>query len=118
MKDLNMSDDGDLQFTGGRLTFVDGDELIRQNLLKRIRTYAGEWFLNINRGMPYLQAIFVKGVEEDLIRSFFVNEILSVAGVKELSSLDVIIDAASRGLTVEFEVRTINGETLSLSEEV
>ena len=116
MKDLNMSDDGDLVLTAGRLSWVEDDELIRQNLLKRLRTYSGEWFLNINIGVPYFQAIFVKGVDPEITEDFLIEEILSVIGVKEMVQFSMEFSAGSRELTVNFEVITVNGNSLTLTE--
>ena len=118
MKDFNMSDAGDLVLTEGRLTFVDGDELIRQNLLKRLRTFSGEWFLDVNIGLPYIQAIFVKGVDPDDIEDFFLEEILAVEGVKEMVQFNLELDASIRQLTVEFEVTTVNGGTIEIEETI
>lgn len=115
-KDLNMSDDGDLVFTAGTLTFVDEDELIRQNLIKLIRTYTGEWFLDESIGLPWYQVILVKGVEVGTIEDIFVAAILSVAGVKEIVKLDIDFNSAARNLTVTFEVITVNGNPLTISE--
>lgn len=115
MKALSITKDGDVALADGRMFLTSRSELVRQNLLKRLRTFSGEWFLNINLGVPYFQAIFVKGIDEETITGFFVQEILSTPGVLELIDFSLDI-ATNRELTVEFKVKTTDDDIITVEE--
>lgn len=62
-------DDGDLVLTTTRT------EIAGQTLGITLKTYRGEWFLNTNFGVPYLQEIIGVARKKDIVDRIFLAEI-------------------------------------------
>lgn len=99
---------GDLETTAqNQLVLVRGQEEIRQHSAQRLRTFFGEWFLDLFIGIPYLQEIFEKGVDLNNLDSIFINEILQTPGIVRLLEFDLDIpDLGSRKLEVDYAAQT------------
>lgn len=110
-----MTDDGDIDFTDNTFSLVNGQDEIRQRALQNLRTFLGEWFLDLSIGVPYIQLIFQKGTPPNLIDALFKSEILLVKGVTGLKKFDPLdLDPATRSLTVNFEATTTEGDVAIL----
>lgn len=108
--DLKLDSTGDLDITNNKFSFVDGIDYIAQSWKIRCLTILGEWFLDQRVGIPYFEHIFVKGPNEGLIREIFRQATYSVSGIKEITSLELDFDAATREATA-----TIKGVTEDLT---
>jgi hypothetical protein len=59
----------DLSFSNGDLLLCPTDaDAIAQTIVIRLKTFLGEWFLDENRGLPYLTQIFGKKLNERYLR--------------------------------------------------
>lgn len=99
----------DLAFNGGDLYFVDGPDAVRQFVLRRLRMFLGEWFLDETLGVPYHDRIFVKNPDPDLIGSELKKCIIQTPGVVELTSFSYDYDSLARTFAVTFEARSDDG---------
>ncbi len=106
--DLNQDSDGDILVTNGNVAFNSGIESIRQHLQIRLRTFAGEWFLNTSVGVPYFDSVFIKNPDLTVLNTVFTKVILDTPGVISLSSLSFEI-SGNRQLFVSFSAITTNG---------
>ena len=99
---------GDLQMTPqGQLVLVTGQEEIKQHSAQRLRTFFGEWFLDVLIGIPYFDQIFEKRQNVNDIDAIFINEILSTPGIIRLLEFDLDIpDLASRRLELSYTAQT------------
>ncbi len=70
----------------------------------RLRTFLGEFWLDVTLGIPYFQEVLKKNPDMQAVRAAFAAEIQKVPGVKTLESLEVSMDRALRKLTVTFNV--------------
>lgn len=119
MTQIRQTDDGDIQITNNKfsLTSNNSDEEISQRLKQRLKTFLGEWFLDSTIGIPYFQAVFVKGTPPEIIDGIFKDEIIGTRGVKSLNRFDSIeYDPATRVAQISFDVTTINGNNLTINE--
>ena len=67
--------------------------------------------------IAYFELVFVKGTPVDIIEAEFKDRIIGTDGVKTLSRFDPLsFDTASRELIVSFDVKTINGNTITINE--
>ena len=118
---LKMDDNDDLAIENNKfvLTSNNSDEEIRQRLLQRLRFFYGEWFLETTKGIPYFQAVFVKGTPPDIIEGIFKETIIATEGVVSLTRFEPLdFNTATRELTVDFDVQTINSDTLTINEAI
>lgn len=83
----------------------------------------GEWFLDQDEGVAYVENAFVTSEQALLGGKFnkakaladFRREILRAPGTNEILSLEVDFDSVTRRMSVDFEVRTEFGDTFNES---
>ena len=105
-----LDSNNDLLVRGGSLlTVADGAEIV-QHVRSRLLFYLGEWFLDIDAGVPYFQEIFTKPANLANIESIFKSKILRTPGVKRLTDFSMIYEGgSSRTLSVSFSAETTFG---------
>jgi len=103
--DLLLTDE-DITIKDNDLQLTTNDSSVVQELKLRLDTRLGEWFLNVNVGMPYFEDYFTKGANETYIKSLFNDEILKAENVKSIKYLDLEHNKETRNLLVNFGVIT------------
>lgn len=81
----------------------------------------GEWFLDLEEGVPYLenqevtadQAILGGRFNKAKALAAYRSAILSAPGSSEIISLEIDFDPTTRRLQVDFEVKTVFGDTVA-----
>ena len=108
-----------LKLVNKNLTFTTKtDVYVAQKVRTKLKMFRGEWYLNINEGIPYREEVFIKNPNLGLIEDIFKITILSIPEISELLSFTLIYDVNFRKLTINFNAKLINGENLSFEEEV
>jgi len=97
--------DGQIVFESGVLQYADGAERVRQQLEVRLSIFRGDWFLDGEFGVPYLDSILGKRITLNGALSAIRTEILAVEGVIKLNSFDYNLDRKKKLLSVEFEAQ-------------
>lgn len=100
---------GDLVVKDGDLIIVSNAERVAQQVLITLREWLGEWFLNTNDGIPYLEYILVKNPNENHIRQILTEAIESVDGVTKVTELEFTFNRILRTLSVNYEIDTDYG---------
>ncbi len=118
MSDFKIGADGDLVIENGDMVIVDGLAAIGQHVAIRLRSFKGEWFLNQNFGVSYLQEVLGKGTPATRLRAIFQEIILGTDGIASVDSMDLDYDGATRTLTITFQATTDSGEPLPGVEEI
>lgn len=110
MNDLKLNPDTwDLVIENFDLATVDGVDAIQQNLNQRLRTFLGEYFLDVRVGVPYFQEIFKKRFNPVVVDTAFKREIIYTEGIIELLSFNINIDTSTRELSLNTKVLTTEG---------
>jgi hypothetical protein len=117
--DLQVDSSGDLVFTNGDITFTSGLEGVVDQIHLALQSIRGEWFLDLDEGVPYYEgngvdpseALLGQPFAEDRTRSEIRAAILGVTNVRELLHLATKLDGATRALSVEFRAATSWGDT-------
>lgn len=107
---------GDLMFP---LQVARGLEAVAIGIRTRLQMCRGEWFLDLDKGIPYLpheglsEAIVILGKAFDPInvRAAFLREILSTPGVVDVPLLRMKFNSATRVLTLSWRAKTRFGDT-------
>ena len=108
--DLLLADDHDLALSpSGDSCLVDGAQRIAQQIEVTLLAFLGEWFLDTDFGVPYLDKVLIKAPQRAQLEAVFRARIADVPGVSAVGRLDLQIDRALRQLRVEFEAETIEG---------
>ena len=94
-------DDGqDLRLTPtGDLELVDDLESVRQRVIERLQTWAGQWYLDRETGIPYRAEIFARPTSVGLAGAVVSDKIRSVEGVTRVIRVIVEIEPVARRMT-------------------
>ena len=107
---------GDLDTENGDIAFVTGADAVAQHCSIRLKTFLGEYWLNLNVGIDYFGKILVKNPNMNVVQSIFRKTILTTPGVISLLSFSMDLDRASRAMTIEFRANSTEGP-FDFSEE-
>lgn len=99
----------DLVIENGDLQIVDGTEGIKQDILQSLRVFLGEWFLNLDVGLPYFQQILVKNPDQGKVDALILATILAVPGVTGVTKFSFTPNFVERTLRIEFIASVTNG---------
>lgn len=99
----------DMTFGQGIANYARDDEATAQSVRTRLMLLAGEWFLDTDAGVPYLQEIMVKPANLPLAESVIKQTILETEGVAELRAFSMNYDRETRRLTIQATVANIYG---------
>ena len=117
MSDLALDSDGDLLIDDDSFILVDEDDAIVQQLTIRFKFFLGEWFLDTRLGVPYFPEVLVKNPDLSRVRGIFQQVILTTPGIASVDSLELLLDNATRVLSVSFRARKTDGEILEFKDE-
>lgn len=100
---------GDILIKNTDILLVDNAERIAQQILITLRFWFGEWFLDVTQGVPYLEHVLVKTPNLNHVRQIIIEQILSVAGVESVQSIELDFDRLNRRLYITYTVSTLFG---------
>ncbi len=120
IRDFLADTQGDIQIDPetGDLAVTSGGESVAQDATQRLRTFRGEWFLDIDFGVPYFDSVLVKNPNPSLLQTIFRDKILETPGMVDLVTLDLDYDSAERELDVRFKGQIDTGEIVSVEVEL
>lgn len=99
----------DMTFGRGIVNYAKDEEATAQSVKSRLLLLLGEWFLDIEAGVPWLQQIMVKPADIPLTESIIKQRILETVGVAELVNFDMIFDNNTRIISIAATVKNIYG---------
>lgn len=88
-------------------SFITESPATIQAVATRLRLFRGEWFLNLESGIPWFQRVFVKPANLSRTERLIKDTISQTEGVGELLEFNMVFNAESRGTSVEFSASTI-----------
>lgn len=103
--DLLLDDNG-VVLRNGDWAFAIDREGIQQRISQVLKTIAGEWFLDLDYGLPYFEQILIKNPNLPSVQDTFRRALLSVKGVSSVERLTLDLNTTSRTLTVSWVVLT------------
>lgn len=111
MKYRKLDANGDYVLGRGNAGFlIDSPEAVVQAVITRLRLAAGEWFLNITEGVPYLTDIL--GYGNMLKYDFVIQEtIKNTQGVSNVDQYASYYNSQTRKVTITATISTIYGST-------
>ena len=95
---------------GGADMHADTPEAVGQAVLTRLRLFAGEWFVDLKEGTPYVPGVLGKHTQ-DTYDPVFRERILDTEGVTGIVSYASSFDGETRKLSVRAVIGTVYGET-------
>lgn len=104
-----LDETGDWLVEDGKLQLVTGQDEIAQISAIRLKTYLGEWFLDVRIGFPWFSKVLKKGPNTAEIEALLIQEIVETPGIVSLRSFDLSFDKVTRKLKVDYEAESIAG---------
>lgn len=115
--DLMLGDDYDLEFG-----FVVGEEEVLQRLKMRLWRELGEWFLDVDAGLPWYQGgngmLGAKPFERNNIELMIRRCIMQTEGISRITSMSGIFAIGSRSLDLYIQVLLDTGNMGSVNVTV
>ena len=111
--DLKLGKTNDLILTDGDLTLTTTKtEICAQTLGITLTTFRGEWFLNSNFGVPYLQEIIGVARKKETVDKIFLAQIANNRFVDNIDSYTSSFDRNNRYYSMTVNV-TVGEETVT-----
>ena len=104
---------GDLDQTSGGIVLVDGAQQVLQQIRSNLRTFLGEYFMDVTKGVPYFELVFQKGTGQGVIEGLLKQAIVNTDGVLQLTDFTLVLGGQTRLGSVTFTVLTTNGVVTS-----
>lgn len=119
MNDLELGvESHDLIIKDGDLSLLNEEaKVARQTLKLNLLFFKGEWFLDLEYGVPYFQSILKKGVSKGLVDSIFRKKITESYNIVEIIDFRTSLSNSSYTLDL-FTATTPSGEIVSISNQV
>ena len=121
LHDLFLDDSGQLVWTGGDITDeADYARMVAQRVKCRWLQLRGEWYMDQRTGTPWYQRLLRKGANANTLRLVLTNVALNTPGIRQVDSIEVAFDAATREATVtdfQFTMDTNQQVTAAMLDE-
>ncbi len=88
---------------------LDGAARAAQAVGIRLRAWLGDWFLDKNHGVPYLEEILGKKNRLEIVEAILRAQILDVRSIRAISSFSISLDPVTRKATVIYEASSEEG---------
>lgn len=125
MAGFKLNSDGDIEIdnNGKMLLLATKQELVKQRLQIKLKTFKGEWWLDTTYGIPYRdtgdgKAIIGKGFTKKDIDAVYIAAINEDADVTGIEYLYSEYDSIQRMYNLSFEVRTSDELLMSASANI
>ncbi len=109
----------DLEIAQGDFLLCATDtDAVAQALSIRLKTFAGEWFLDTRVGIPYLTDILGKKINERLLRKTVTEEVKSLLGISDIRDFAVEAGRTARSIYLRFSATLPNHTTITVNESI
>lgn len=102
-----MDSNRDMTFGQGLQNFATGAQACAQNVVTRLRSYLGEWFMDTSFGMAWTQDVFTKPEQQALVEADMKAITLNTVGVNSIKSFT--FSQTGRSVSVRVSVDTLYG---------
>lgn len=99
MRVRRLDKNGDWTFGSGRSNYATGSEAIYQCVLTALLSFRGDWFLDLEHGIPWFNYLR-KNPDLMAMESSVKNTVLGVAGVERITDFDINLNPETRVATV------------------
>jgi len=108
---------GDWTFGKGRANYITKSKAIAQNVRTRIRSFTGDWFLDIEHGIDWMNLLGRPGTERRIIRAIE-RTILQTEGVLSVNNINIVRRDRNRQVSIEAEYTDVFNQPQQISEVV
>lgn len=107
----------DIAHADGLISYVNLDNETIQRIRTCLRRISGEWFLDINAGLPYFGGQMLGGKDYEYVKLIIREAILAIDGVNKVTEINLIADTKTKHVSVYVEIE-INENVYKITEEI
>ena len=107
----------DISHEDGLIKYTKNEDEVIQRIRTCLRRIEGEWFLDINAGLPYFGGQMLGGKDLEYVKLLIREEILSIKGVEKINDINIIMDTKNKKVSVYIEVQ-LNENIYKITEEM
>lgn len=112
MADIKLNPSHDLFIEGKDISMFETIENGTVQAVKiRLQNYQGNWFLDLNNGIPYYQEIFGYSDTKDLADTYIKTAIKNTDNITSITSYSSVLNGTT--LKVTFSAKTLVGADLT-----
>lgn len=106
---LLLTEHSDLAIIDGGLQYVTGIDEIAQKTKDVLTRSEGDWFLDLDQGLPFFQEIFRKAQSLSYIENIYLDTIGSIPGIIDIVQFRIDFEPATRVADITFKATTSDG---------
>lgn len=106
----------DIAHRNGLIRYTTSGNETAQRVITRIRRLKGEWFINTEVGMPYIQDILGKR-DINYFKLLLRKEILNTDGVQSINNFRLSFNSKTGLISVYVEIK-VNGQYIPVVQEL
>jgi len=110
MRVSGLNNNGDWTFGAGLANYKIDSEAVRQNLQTRLKSFVGDWFLDIEAGIDWLTLLGERETEDQIL-SDVQRVTLATTGIARIESLEISTDRQLREATIFMSVTDVFSQT-------
>lgn len=107
----------DIAHEDGLISYVNMDEETIQRIRTCLRRIEGEWFLDINAGLPYFGGQMLGGKDLEYVKLLIREELLGIQGVSKITEINILSDISTKMVSVYVEIE-LNENVYKITEEI
>ena len=115
-RDFKQTPDGDWDLSLGLRRTDTLTEFVTLKIPEALNFYAGEWFLDTRKGVPYFEYIWGQRPDLGLVQTIYRKALTAITGVDTVVSLVVTFDAPERAIRVTAAVRLVSGDEIEFKD--
>ena len=98
----------DWRFGKGRAAYKRNADAIAQNILTRLRSFRGDWYLDVDAGVNWVELLGNPGTEKRIIRAVE-STVLQTEGVISIQELKITGRDSTRGVKIRIRYTDVFG---------
>jgi hypothetical protein len=102
-----LDENGDWTFGKGKNSYLVDKQALGQNITTRLKSFLGDCFFDLRAGIDWFT--LMGGKDQLSIELNVATTILNTPDVTGLETLDTIIDARTRNITISYAVASVYG---------
>lgn len=115
MKVSGLDKDLDWRFGKGLAVYKRNADAIAQNILTRLRSFSGDWYLDTEAGIDWITLLGNLGTEKRILRAVE-STVMQTKGVLSIQELKIIGQDDKRGVKIEIKYTDVFGKDLQTLE--
>ena len=108
---IKLTDDGDVDLTGGQINFLTNEDAIVQNIKSLLSIRRGEWFLNTDLGLSH-DNLLVKAPDLTILDLDIREAISQESEILTVENVDIEI-GEDRRVNISFQARLREDQTIT-----